>query len=59
MWIETFVVRCSRLSAMEKRKDTNLSESYTTGNCCGMALVSPTLQGFCLRYDCKNVITIY
>jgi hypothetical protein len=43
---------------MEKRKDTNLSESYTTGNCCGMALVSPTLQGFCRRYDCKNAITL-
>jgi hypothetical protein len=56
--MEAFVIRYSRLSAVEKRKDTNLSESYTTGNCCGMALVSPTLQEFCPRYDCRNVITM-
>jgi hypothetical protein len=43
---------------MEKRKDTNLSESYITANCCGMALVSPTLRESCRRYDYQNVITI-
>jgi hypothetical protein len=57
--MEIFIgARCSRLSAVEKRKDTNLSESCTTGSFYGMALVSPTLQEFCPRYECPNVITI-